>query len=211
MREAVSFSVVLKSNIWVGEYNTMNQHNCKKNGTTAKQNVQLQKKQHNCEIVRRNHTGNQHNCEKNGTTAKQNVQLQKKKHNCETHLLQLYIFWQYLTIVLIVLFTFPFLFYLFPRSHATQQWLSTKLPPADAVSHCLSRATLFFYFCFIPLPSVKSSFYESPLGGHGSLMRSYVTFYCAHTVHSRYDITSMDDVVYILRRICRRSSQYSTV
>jgi hypothetical protein len=53
---------------------------------------------------------------------------------------------------------------------------------------------------------VKSSFYESPLGGHGSLMRSYVTFYCVHTVHSRYDITSMDDVVYILRRIRRRSS-----
>jgi len=31
------------------------------------------------------------------------------------------------------------------------------------------------------------------------LIRSYVTFYCAHVVHSRYyDITSMDDVVYIL-------------
>ncbi len=50
---------------------------------------------------------------------------------------------------------------------------------------------------------MKSSFYESPLGGHGSLMRSYVTFYCVHAVHSRYDITSMDDVVYILRRIRR--------
>ncbi len=26
-------------------------------------------------------------------------------------------------------------------------------------------------------------------------MRSYVTFYCVHTAHSRYNITSMDDVV----------------
>ena len=42
---------------------------------------------------------------------------------------------------------------------------------------------------------VKSSFYESPLVGYGSLMRSYVTFYCVHTAHSRYNITSMDDVV----------------
>ena len=152
MREAVSFSVVLKSNIWVGEYNTMNQHNCKKNSQLRKK-CTTAKKQHYSEILRRNHRRNQHNCEKNGTTAKQNVQLQKKKHNCETHLLQLYIFWQYLTIVLIVLFTFPFLFYLVPRSHVTQQRLSTKLPPADAASHCLSRATSFFYFCYIPLPS----------------------------------------------------------
>jgi hypothetical protein len=37
---------------------TKNAHNCEKNGTTAKQNVQLQKKWHNCEIVRRNHTRN---------------------------------------------------------------------------------------------------------------------------------------------------------
>jgi hypothetical protein len=28
-------------------------------------------------------------------------------------------------------FTFPLLFYLFPRSHATQQRLSMKLPPAE--------------------------------------------------------------------------------
>jgi len=41
MREAVSFSVVLKSNIWVGEYNTIN-------STTAKKIAQLQKKWHNC-------------------------------------------------------------------------------------------------------------------------------------------------------------------
>jgi len=46
------------------------------------------------------------------------------------------------------------------------------------------------------LDGVKSSFYESPLGGHGSLMRSYATFYCAYVVPSRYDITLMDDVVY---------------
>ncbi len=45
MQEAVSFSVVLKSNIWVGEYNT-----------TAKKIAQLQKKWHNCK--------------KNSTTAK---------------------------------------------------------------------------------------------------------------------------------------------
>ena len=57
MQEAMCFSVVLKS-IWVSEYNTINEHNCKENGTTAKQNVQLQKKWHNCKIVRRNHTRN---------------------------------------------------------------------------------------------------------------------------------------------------------
>ncbi len=38
-------------------------------------------------------------------------------------------------------------------------------------------------------------------------IRSYITFYCAHVVHNRryYDITSMDDVVYILHRIRMRS------
>ena len=61
MREAVSFSVVLKFNIWVGEYNTINQHNCKKNCTIAKKKAQLQKKQHNCKT----------NC----TSAKKNVLL----------------------------------------------------------------------------------------------------------------------------------------
>ena len=88
MREAVCFSVVLKS-IWVGEL------------------AQLRKKWHNCETK-------MYNCKKNGTTAKLYVgiiqeisttakkmaQLRnkmyicKKKHNCETLLLQLYIFWQ---------------------------------------------------------------------------------------------------------------------
>ncbi len=43
MREAVSFSVVLKSNIWVGEYNTINSTTAK-NCTTAKKMAQLQKK-----------------------------------------------------------------------------------------------------------------------------------------------------------------------
>jgi hypothetical protein len=52
---------------------------------------------------------------------------------------------------------------------------------------------------------VKSSFYESPLGGNGSLMISYVTFYCVHAVHSRYDITSMDDVVYMLIPIWKQT------
>ena len=147
MREAVSFSVVLKSNIWVGEYNTMNQHNCKKISqlrkkcTTAKKIAQQRNSTQESQKKLAQLRKKWHNCETKCTTA-------KKKHNCETHLLQLYIFWQYLTIVLIVLFTFPFLFYLFPRSHVTQQWLSTKLPPADAASHCLSRATSFFYFCY---------------------------------------------------------------
>ena len=48
MREAECFSVVLKS-IWVGEYDTINQHNCKKI-------AQLRNKMYNCK--------------KNGTTAK---------------------------------------------------------------------------------------------------------------------------------------------
>ena len=154
MREAVSFSVVLKSNIWVGEYNTMNQHNCKKISqlrkkcTTAKKIAQQRNSTQESQKKLAQLRKKWHNCETKCTTA-------KKKHNCETHLLQLYIFWQYLTIVLIVLFTFPFLFYFFPRSHATQQRLSTKLPPADAASHCLSRATSFFYFCYIPLPSLR--------------------------------------------------------
>ena len=64
---------------------------------------------------------------------------------------------------------------------------------------------IYFFIDGSTFFGVKSSFYESQLGGHGSLMRSYVMFYCVHAVHSRYDITSMDDVVYILRRICRRS------
>ncbi len=76
MREAMCFSVVLKS-IWVGEYNTINQHNCEKNGTTAKQNVQLQKNGTTAKlyvgIIQDIST-----TAKNGTTAKQNVQLQKK-------------------------------------------------------------------------------------------------------------------------------------
>ncbi len=154
MREAVSFSVVLKSKIF-GLVSTI-----RLISTTAKKIAQLRKKWHNCKknsTTAKFYVGSLqeisttakkwHNCETKCTTA-------KKKHNCETHLLQQYIFWQYLTIVLIVLFTFPFLFYLFPRSHATtQQRLSTKLPPADAASHCVSRATSFFYFCYIPLPS----------------------------------------------------------
>jgi len=37
----------------------------------------------------------------------------------------------------------------------------------------LLMAVLFF--------GVKSSFDESPLGGKGYLMRSYLRFYCAHT------------------------------
>ena len=135
MREAVSFSVVLKSNIWVGEYNTMNQHNCKKISqlrkkcTTAKKIAQQRNSTQESQKKLAQLRKKWHNCETKCTTA-------KKKHNCETHLLQLYIFWQYLTIVLIVLFTFPFLFYLFPRSHVTHQRLSTscrqQTPPAIA-------------------------------------------------------------------------------
>ena len=77
MREAVSFSVVLKSNIWVGEYNTINQHNAKK--------------LHNCE------TKSMYNCKKISTTAKLYVgiiqkirttakkmaQLRNKMYNCK--------------------------------------------------------------------------------------------------------------------------------
>ncbi len=69
---------------------------------------------------------------------------------------------------------------------------------------CIMTSTILLME--VPFFLVKSSFNEIPLGGHGSLMISYVTFYCVHAVHSRYDITSMDDVVYILRRIRRRSS-----
>ncbi len=52
MREAVCFSVVLKS-IWVGELAQLRKKwlNCETKCTTAK-------KWHNCEIVRRNHTRN---------------------------------------------------------------------------------------------------------------------------------------------------------
>ena len=92
MREAVCFSVDLKSIGLVSTYDKLAQlqkkiaqlrnkmYNCKKNGTTAKMYVGI--------IQEISTTAKQ-----NGTTAKQNVQLQKKKH--ETHLLQLYIFWQY--------------------------------------------------------------------------------------------------------------------
>jgi hypothetical protein len=62
--------------------------------------------------------------------------------------------------------------------------------------HCNWRSIITIHHCvyyviysFIDVSTffeVKSSFYESPLGGHGSLMRSYLTFYCVHTVHSRY-------------------------
>ena len=69
MREAVCFSVVLKY-IWVGEYNTINQHNCKKiaqlrnKSTTAKKMAQLRK------------------CTQE--SQKKLAQLRKKQHNCET-------------------------------------------------------------------------------------------------------------------------------
>ena len=127
MREAVCFSVVLKS-IWVGEYNTINQHNCKK-------------KLHNCKTKR-------NNCKKNGTTAKLYVgiiqeisttaknmaQLQKqkcttaKKSTTANTCIAVYIFWQYLTTNSTFHFSFPFLLIsTLPRHPAT----ATKLPPAE--------------------------------------------------------------------------------
>ncbi len=67
-------------------------------------------------------------------------------HNCEKHLLQLYIFGN----TQLLLFTFPYP-YLFPCSHATQQWPSSwschqqsrRLP-------CLSRAMSFFTSAIFP-------------------------------------------------------------
>ena len=70
MREAVSFSVVLKSNIWVGEYNTMNQHNCKKNS-------QLRKKCTTAKKIAQQRNSTQE-------SQKKLAQLRKKWHNCET-------------------------------------------------------------------------------------------------------------------------------
>ncbi len=91
MREAVCFSVVLNS-IWVGEYNTINQHNCKKNGTTAKQNTTAKKmaQLQNCTQESYKKLAQ---LQKNGTTAKQNFQLQKKAQLQNTFIAVVH-FWQ---------------------------------------------------------------------------------------------------------------------
>jgi len=76
MREAVSFSVVLKSNIWFGEYNTIN-------STTAKKIAQLQKKWHNCKknsTTAKIYVGI---LQEISTTAKKMAQLRNKMYNCK--------------------------------------------------------------------------------------------------------------------------------
>jgi hypothetical protein len=117
-------------------------YNCKKNGTTSKMYVG---------IIQEIST----TAKKIGTTAKQNVQLQKKKHNCETHLLQLYIFWQYLTTNSTFHFSFPFLLISTLPCHPATA-VNKVATSRAAAGHCLSRATSFFYFCYFPLPSIWS-------------------------------------------------------
>jgi hypothetical protein len=53
-------------------------------------------------------------------------------------------------------FSFPFLLISTLPHHPSTA--VNKLPPADAASHCLSRATSLFYFCYIPLPSIQNIF-----------------------------------------------------
>ena len=125
-------------------------YNCKKNGTTAKMYVGI--------------------IQEISTTAKKMAQLRnkmyncKKKHNCETHLLQLYIFWQYLTTNSTFHFSFPFLLIsTLPRHPATA--VHEVATSRAAAGRCLSRATSFFYFCYFSLPSllIRSPWSAPPL------------------------------------------------
>ena len=152
MREAVSFSVVLKSNIWVGEYNTMNQHNCKKISqlrkkcTTAKKIAQQRNSTQESQKKLAQLRKKQHNCETKCTTAKKKAQL-RNTFIAVVHFLAKLNYRTNSTFH----FSFPFLLIsTLPRHPSTAV---NKLPPADAASHCLSRATSLFYFCYIPLPS----------------------------------------------------------
>ena len=152
MREAVSFSVVLKSNIWVGEYNTMNQHNCKKISqlrkkcTTAKKIAQQRNSTQESQKKLAQLRKKWHNCETKCTTAKKKAQL-RNTFIAVVHFLAILNYRTNSTFH----FSFPFLLIsTLPRHPSTAV---NKLPPADAASHCLSRATSLFYFCYIPLPS----------------------------------------------------------
>jgi len=75
MREAVCFSVVLKS-IWVGEYNTII-------STTAKKMAQLQNKMYNCQkngTTAKLYLGI---IQEISTTAKKMAQMRNKMYNCQ--------------------------------------------------------------------------------------------------------------------------------
>jgi hypothetical protein len=117
-------------------------HNCKKNSTTAKFYVGI--------------------LEEISTTAKKMAQLRNKMYNCKkkAQLRNTFIAVVHFLAILnyrtnsTFHFSFPFLLIsTLPRHPSTAV---NKLPPADAASHCLSRATSLFYFCYIPLPSVGS-------------------------------------------------------
>ena len=157
MREAVSFSVVLKSNIWVGEYNTMNQHNCKKISqlrkkcTTAKKIAQQRNSTQESQKKLAQLRKKWHNCETKCTTAKKKAQL-RNTFIAVVHFLAI-------LKLLIVLFTFPFLTYFHaptPPSNGHQHEVATS---RAAAGHCLSRTTSFFYFTlfFFPLPSFRNA------------------------------------------------------
>ena len=117
-------------------------HNCKKNSTTAKFYVGI--------------------LEEISTTAKKMAQLRNKMYNCKkkAQLRNTFIAVVHFLAILnyrtnsTFHFSFPFLLIsTLPRHPSTAV---NKLPPADAASHCLSRATSLFYFCYIPLPSLRN-------------------------------------------------------
>ena len=178
MREAVSFSVVLKSNIWVGEYNTINQHSCKKI-------AQQQKKWHNC---KKNSTTAKFYVgilQEISTTAKKMAQLHNKMYNCKkkAQLRNTFIAVVHFLAILNYLtnstfhFSFPFLLISTLPRHPSMA--VNKLPPADAASHCLSRATSLFYFCYIPLPSCR--FVDS-------ICRTNNTYTCRHNLSNKQNL-----------------------
>jgi hypothetical protein len=109
-------------------------HNCKKNSTTAKFYVGI--------------------LEEISTTAKKIAQLRNKMYNCKkkAQLRNTFIAVVHFLAILnyrtnsTFHFSFPFLLIsTLPRHPSTAV---NKLPPADAASHCLSRATSLFYFCY---------------------------------------------------------------